>query len=87
MPSCPPVEHRVGMVLEGPGAGKRSRSISVLSLLLSSLLQVGPKGCPSVPLISVHSRNKEMPQGSHQTVQGATREKLANKKTHFITQS
>lgn len=52
-----------------------------LSLLLSSLLQVGAKGSPGLLLTAAGSWSKETLQGSHQTVQGAPRENQANKKT------
>lgn len=51
-----------------------------LSLLLSSLLQVGAKGSPGLLLTAAGSWSKETRQGSHQTMQGASREKQANKK-------
>lgn len=56
-----------------------------LSLLLSSLLQVGAKGSPGLLLTAAGSWSKETRQGSHQTMQGAQREKQANKNPHFIT--
>lgn len=77
-----PAEQRVHTVLVGLGMaapGKKWQHLPVagvfLSLLLYSPLQVGAKGSPGLLLTAGGSWSNETPQGSHQGVQGAPREK------------